>query len=135
MLIQLVSLPTRRKRVCDGTFPNPRTGQPAQSEPHAHRLPSDARIRPCLSPRLMAGVPLPTGNLSPTRLKDPGGDIVTMVAMPAASRIAAVTTAVVLSLGQAMTGRVARLCVRVEPRQRQLVKGAGTPPQIGRAHV
>jgi hypothetical protein len=43
----------------------------------------------------MAGVPLPTGNLSPTRLKDPGGDMVTTAAMPAANRIAAVTIAVV----------------------------------------
>jgi hypothetical protein len=65
MLRQLVSLPMRRKLVDRFVkFPNPRTGQPAKSDPHDHRLPSEARMSPCLSPKLMAGTPWPTGNLS-----------------------------------------------------------------------
>ena len=55
----------------------------------------------------MAGVPLPTGNLSLPPLEEPGGDILMKVALPAASRIVAAATAAVLSLGQAMTRRVA----------------------------
>src|ERR1035437_717279 len=107
MLVQLVSLPMRRKRVCGVTLPRPRTGQPRKSEPHDQRLPSDARMSPCLSPRLTAGVPLPTGNQSLPLLEEPAGDILTKVTTPAASKIAAAATAVVLSLGQAMTRRVA----------------------------
>src|ERR1035437_6635456 len=102
ILIQLVSLPMRRKRVCGVTLPRPRTGQPAKSEPHDQRLPSDARMSPCVWPILMAGVPFPTGNLSLPWLKEPVGDVVTIVAMPVASKIAAMATAVVLSLVQAM---------------------------------
>src|ERR1035438_9686368 len=64
MLIQLVSWPMRHSRVCGVTLPKPSTGQPRKSEPQDQRLPSDARTSPCLSAKLMAGVPLPTGNLS-----------------------------------------------------------------------
>ncbi len=66
MLTQLVSWPMRRKLVERLVrFPKPRTGQPRKSEPQAHRLPSEARMSPCLSPKLIAGARLPTGNLSP----------------------------------------------------------------------
>jgi len=38
------------------------------SDPRDQRLPSDAKTSPCLSPRLMAGARLPTGNLNLPRL-------------------------------------------------------------------
>src|SRR5262245_63856391 len=63
MLTQLEPWPMRRKHV-DWGFPDPKTGQPRKSEPQDQRLPSEARINSCLSPRTMAGVPGPTGSLS-----------------------------------------------------------------------
>ena len=137
ILTQLVSLPTRRKRVVGGTFPNPSTGQPRKSEPHDQRLPSDARMSPCRSPRLMAGVPLPTGSLRLPRLGRPAGDVVRRMAMPAANKIAAPAKALVLSLGQAMTARLAWLFACVESREFRLVFVFQIlhPPAITPAHV
>jgi hypothetical protein len=114
ILTQLVSLPTRRKRVVGGTFPNPSTGHPRKSDPHDHRLPSEARISPCLSPKLNAGVPLPTGNFTRPRPNEPAGNVATINATTATSKTAAPPTAAVFSLVQLILCRVARLPLHVE---------------------
>ena len=104
------------------TFPKPRTGQPTQSEPQDQRLPSEARMSPWVSPRLIAGGLCPTGNLSLPWLENPVRDIVTM---PVTSKIAALVATVVSSFVHAMNLSVAIMCVRVEVEWADvLLKGA-----------
>src|ERR1041385_7428216 len=98
MLTQLVSRPTRRRRGCAVTLPRPSTRQARQSEPHDQRLPAEARMTPCVSPRLIAGVPEPTGNFFRPPLDSLSGDKVTTT--PATTKTTAATTSAILSFGQ-----------------------------------
>ena len=106
MPTQLVSRPMRRKLVDRFVrFPKPRTGQPRKSDPHDHRLPSEARMSPCLSLTEMAGVTLPTGNHSLPRPQESLKDAVISEAMPTATKTIAATITLVLTLIRAINLR------------------------------
>src|ERR1041385_3771991 len=83
MLTQLFSLPIRCNLVvCFTEDPSPKTGQPRKSHPQDQRLPSDARMSPCLSPRLTAGLALPTGNFNAPRFEVPIGSTMIQATPP-----------------------------------------------------
>jgi hypothetical protein len=82
--------------------PKPSRGQPNFSEPQDQRLPSEARMSPYRSPRLIAGAPVPTGNLNLPQSEEPLSRLVIRPVRPTASTMIATPTILLLNRVKAM---------------------------------